>query len=87
MTPIRVETGLWSTSILPEGLIEKWLVPDGCFVKAGDALASVRIEGAVHQLLAPSEGRLTIVRGANSVVDPGAVIGHIGAPNNRGGAA
>lgn len=79
MTPIRVETELWSTSLLPEGLIEEWLVPDGCFVEVGDPLAAIWIEGATHKLLAPAEGWLTIDRNANTVVDPGAVIGHIGA--------
>ena len=79
MTPIRVETELWSTSLLPEGLIEKWLVPDGCFVEVGDPLAAIRIEGSTHRLLAPAEGWLTIDQIMNTVVDPGAVIGHIGA--------
>jgi pyruvate/2-oxoglutarate dehydrogenase complex dihydrolipoamide acyltransferase (E2) component len=79
MTPIRVETELWATSLLPEGMIEKWLVPDGAFVEAGDPLAALRIEGALHELIAPAEGWLTIDRKANDVVEPGAVIGHIGA--------
>lgn len=79
MIPIRVETELWATSLLPEGMIEKWLVPDGGFVEAGDPLATLRIEGALHALLAPAEGWLTIDRKASAVVEPGAVIGHIGA--------
>jgi pyruvate/2-oxoglutarate dehydrogenase complex dihydrolipoamide acyltransferase (E2) component len=79
MTPIRVETELWATSLLPEGMIEKWLVPDGAFVETGDPLAALRIEGALHELIAPAEGWLTIDRKANDVVEPGAVVGHIGA--------
>jgi pyruvate/2-oxoglutarate dehydrogenase complex dihydrolipoamide acyltransferase (E2) component len=79
MTPIKVEAELWATSLLPEGMIEKWLVPDGAFVEAGDPLAALRIEDALHELIAPAEGWLTIDRKANDVVEPGAVIGHIGA--------
>ncbi len=78
MTPIRVESELWATSLLPEGMIDKWLVPDGAFVEAGDALAALHIEGALHKLIAPAEGWLTIDRKANDVIEPGAVIGHIG---------
>lgn len=79
MTPIRVETELWATSLLPEGMIEKWLVPDAAFVEAGDPLAALRIEGALHELIAPADGWLTIDRKTNDVVEPGAVGGHIGA--------
>ena len=78
MTSIRVEAELWATSLLPEGMIEKWLVPDGAFVEAGDPLAALRIEGALHELIAPADGWLTIDRKTNDVVEPGAVIGHIG---------
>jgi len=79
MTPIRIETELWATSLLPEGMIEKWLKPDGAFVERGDPLAMLRVEGALHELLAPAEGWLTIDKKTNDVVEPGAVIGHIGA--------
>jgi len=78
MTPIRIATELWASSLMPEGMIEKWLVPDGCFVEVGDPLATLRIEDALHELLAPAEGWLTIDRKTNAVVEPGAVIGHIG---------
>ena len=78
MTPIRVEPDLWATSLLPEGMIEKWLLPDGAFVEAGESVAALRIEGALHELQAPAEGWLSIDRRTNAVVEPGAVIGHIG---------
>lgn len=78
MTQIRVEPELWANSMLPEGFIEKWLLPDGAFVEQGQAIAAVRIEGAQHELAAPVEGWLSIDRKTNSVVEPGAVIGHIG---------
>ncbi|HWC64078.1 MAG TPA: hypothetical protein VG501_10685 [Rhizomicrobium sp.] len=78
MTQIRVDPELWATSILPEGILEKWLISDGAFVERGEPLAAVRIESALHELCSPGEGWITIDRKANSVVEPGAVIGHIG---------
>jgi pyruvate/2-oxoglutarate dehydrogenase complex dihydrolipoamide acyltransferase (E2) component len=78
MTPIRVEPDLWATSLLPEGMIEKWMLPDGAFVEAGEPVAALRIEGALHELQAPAEGWLSIYRKTNAVIEPGAVIGHIG---------
>lgn len=80
MIRITVSPELWSSTMLPEGILEKWLKPDGCFVEAGDCVATVRIEDALHELMAPAEGRLTIDRPVNAVVEPGAAIGHIGAP-------
>jgi pyruvate/2-oxoglutarate dehydrogenase complex dihydrolipoamide acyltransferase (E2) component len=78
MTQICVDPGLWATNLLPEGLLEKWLQADGAFVEQGEKLAAVRIEGALHEVMAPAAGWLTIDRKPNSVIEPGAVIGHIG---------
>jgi pyruvate/2-oxoglutarate dehydrogenase complex dihydrolipoamide acyltransferase (E2) component len=74
---IAVAPDLWSTAVMPEGLIEKWLFPDGSLVEAGDPVAAVRIEDALHELMAPVRGRLSIALGANSVIEPGMVIGNI----------
>ena len=77
ITKIAVTPDLWSTTILPEGLIEQWLFPDGSFVEAGDPVAAIRIEDALHELVAPARGRLSIGLRANSVIEPGMVIGNI----------
>ncbi len=74
---IAVAPDLWATAVLPEGLIEKWLFPDGTFVEAGDPVATVRIEDALHDLVAPARGRLSIGLRTNSVIEPGMVIGNI----------
>jgi pyruvate/2-oxoglutarate dehydrogenase complex dihydrolipoamide acyltransferase (E2) component len=74
---IVVAPELWATSILPEGLIERWFVSDGAMVKAGDLLAQIRIESALHDLTAPAAGRLSIESKVNSVVEPGRVIGRV----------
>lgn len=80
MIAISVSPDLWSSTILPEGILEKWLKPDGTFVEAGEAVAAVRIEDALHELAAPAEGWLSIDRPVNAVVEPGAIVGHIGMP-------
>jgi pyruvate/2-oxoglutarate dehydrogenase complex dihydrolipoamide acyltransferase (E2) component len=78
VTQIRVDSELWAANLLPQGTIEKWLKVDGAFVEAGEALAAVRIEGSLHELISPVEGWLTIDCNADSIIAPGAVIGHIG---------
>lgn len=78
MTPVHAAPELWAGSMLPEGFIEDWLVPDGALVETGDALAVLRVEDARHKVMAPAKGRLTIDRRRNAVVEPGAVIAHIG---------
>jgi len=77
ITKIAVSPDLWATNIMPEGLIEQWLFTDGSNVEAGDAVATVRIEEALHRLTAPARGRLNIGLKANSVVEPGMGIGTI----------
>jgi pyruvate/2-oxoglutarate dehydrogenase complex dihydrolipoamide acyltransferase (E2) component len=78
---IRIDTDLWATSMFPEGLIERWFVGDGAAVIAGDRVAEVRIEDALHEITAPASGRLTISSLRNSVVEPGAVIAQVNGAN------
>jgi pyruvate/2-oxoglutarate dehydrogenase complex dihydrolipoamide acyltransferase (E2) component len=78
MADIKVASALWASSLLPEGIIEKWLRSDGAFVEAGEPVATVRIEDALHELTASAEGWLNAEVQAGSVIDPGTVIGHIG---------
>jgi len=77
ITKIAVSPDLWATSMLPEGVIERWLYPDGSRVEAGDPIATVRIEDALHELVAPARGRLNIGLKVNSVIEPGTGIGTI----------
>lgn len=77
ITKIAVSPDLWATSMLPEGVIERWLFPDGSRIEAGDPVATVRIEDALHELVAPARGRLSIGLKVNSVVEPGTSIGTI----------
>jgi len=77
VTAIHVAPELWACSILPEGILERWLCPDGTDVEAGDPIAAVRVEGSLHRLAAPSRGRLRAELRTDSVVEPGMVIGSI----------
>jgi hypothetical protein len=76
-TDIVVDASLWGTSILPQGYIESWIAPEGRLVEAGDPIACIRIESALHELMSPATGTLHIDRVTNSVVEPGAVIGRV----------
>ena len=74
---ITTSEELWGTSILPEGLLERWLVPDGRRVKAGEAIAELRIEDSLHEISAPISGRLKIAIKANGLIEPGSVLGFV----------
>lgn len=76
-TDIKVPAELWSTNILPEGILERWIFADDASVEAGDPVAAVRIEGALHNIVAPGKGRLNIASRINSVIEPGSTIGTI----------
>lgn len=77
MTDIIVSADLWSTGMLPEGIVEKWFVADGAVVKQGDRVAQVKIEDARHELITPAAGRLVILSAPDSIVEPDSVIGQV----------
>lgn len=74
---ITIPSELWATSMLPEGLLERWIYDDDTLVEAGEPVASVRIEETLHQIMAPTRGRLHIATRVNSVVEPGSTIGTV----------
>ena len=80
MIPIRVTSGLWSTSVLPQGILQEWRCPDGALVRAGEPVALIQIEDSRHELLAPASGWLKMDVKPNSVIEPGMVIGHLDLP-------
>ncbi|HVJ54175.1 MAG TPA: lipoyl domain-containing protein [Aliidongia sp.] len=75
MADIRVAPELWASSMMPEGILERWFVVDGATVMDGDKVAEVRVEDALHELVAPCAGRLVISANADDLVEPGTVIG------------
>ena len=74
---INADEALWRNSMLPEGIIERWLVADGETTRKGRAVAQVRIEGALHDILAPAAGRLIIAAHTLSVIEPGLLLATI----------
>ena len=74
---IRLDEDLWATRMLPEGLLERWRVADGALVEAGVTVAELLIEGAAVGVAAPVSGRLDVVAGVNTVVEPGSIIGRL----------
>ena len=77
MQDIKVDEALWASSMLPEGIVERWFVADGAIVAAGDRIAEIRIEGALHEITAPAGGRLMVTAAANSVVEPGSLLARL----------
>ena len=77
MTDIRIADDLWGASMTPEGVLEAWRQADGADVRAGTPLAEIRIEGAVHEVIASTSGRLAILAKPNALIEPGTMIGRI----------
>lgn len=77
MVNLVVAPEFWMSRMLPEGIIEQWLVPDGVAVALHDPVANLRIEGELVTLKAPAAGKLIIDSKQNSIIEPGSVIGHI----------
>jgi pyruvate/2-oxoglutarate dehydrogenase complex dihydrolipoamide acyltransferase (E2) component len=71
---IRIDEALWSTSMLPEGIIERWFVADGNPIVEGHKIAEVRIEGALHEVTAPASGQIFGMAAPNSVIEPGSLL-------------
>jgi pyruvate/2-oxoglutarate dehydrogenase complex dihydrolipoamide acyltransferase (E2) component len=78
MTDLSISSDLWRSSMMPEGILERWRVTDGSFVEEGAVVAEIRIEDALHELVAPARGRLVTLARLNDVIEPGSVIGRIG---------
>jgi pyruvate/2-oxoglutarate dehydrogenase complex dihydrolipoamide acyltransferase (E2) component len=71
---INADQALWATNMLPEGIVERWFVAEGAIAQAGHSVAEVRIEGALHDIVSPVSGRLTIHAPAKNVIEPGSLL-------------
>ncbi len=71
---IKADEALWRNGMLPEGILMKWFIADGELADAGHRMAEVRIEGALHDIVAPARGRIKIELGVNGVVEPGTLL-------------
>ncbi len=75
MQVVKVDEELWSSNILPEGILERWRAHDGEMVRLGQAVAEVRIEDALHEIAAPGHGVLAHEAKTGDVVQPGDRLG------------
>jgi biotin carboxyl carrier protein len=71
MMAITVSEELWRSSMAPLGLHERWRAPDGQTVEAGQPLAEVRIEDALHEIISPARGVFVWSAHAGDVIQPG----------------
>lgn len=74
MPEIRAAEALWASSMLPEGILERWLVADGARVAAGDPVAEIRIEDALHEIVTLNSGHLVVLAATDSVIEPGTLL-------------
>ena len=77
MNDIRVPDDLWQTSIMPEGILERWLVAGGTVVAKGQPVALVRVGENLHEIASPAGGVLTPTAAASSMIEPGSLIAHL----------
>lgn len=63
--------------MLPEGILERWLVADRPTVQVGEAVAAVRIGEAQHDIVSSAGGRLEVFAPASELVDPGCIIAEV----------
>ena len=77
MKNITVDAALWRSRVLPEGILERWLVRDGACVSTGTPVALVRIEDALHEIMAPGNGVLKMSAKINAVIEPGSVLAEL----------
>lgn len=76
---ITADEALWRNNMLPEGILERWLVADGEIAREGHAVAQIRIEGALHDIVAPTTGRISITAPILAVVEPGFLLATLAA--------
>jgi pyruvate/2-oxoglutarate dehydrogenase complex dihydrolipoamide acyltransferase (E2) component len=77
MQDIKVDEALWASSMLPEGIVERWFIADGSIIAVGDLMAEIRIEDALHEITAPAGGRLAIIAAIHTVVEPGSLLARL----------
>jgi pyruvate/2-oxoglutarate dehydrogenase complex dihydrolipoamide acyltransferase (E2) component len=77
MQDIKVDEALWASSMLPEGIVERWFIADGAIIAVGDLMAEIRIEDALHEITAPASGLVTIIATRNTVVEPGSLLARL----------
>lgn len=74
---IRIDDQLWAASMAPLGVLQRWRVSDGVQVSQGQAIAEVLIEDCLHEITAPSAGRVLQVTPAGTMIEPGSLVAKV----------
>ncbi len=61
-------------SMLPEGVLEHWLVEEGELVADSQAVARLRVD-MLHVVAAPCGGRVRLLMEPGDVIEPGTILG------------
>ncbi len=77
MLAVKVTEDLWATTMAPLGELERWRARDGERVDAGQAVAEVRIEDALHEIVSPGQGLLATEMQPGDVVEPDSLLGWV----------
>ncbi len=73
MLDLEVPDDLWAASTLPEGVPERWLVPDGATIHAGDPVSYP--DGDVrHKVLTLAQGCPAIAVAETAAIEPGMLL-------------
>lgn len=75
-TNVIIPTDLWDED--SEAAIAAWLVSDGAKVSSGQLIAEIMVEKVQHEVLAPIDGTITIVKQADDTAAKGETIARIG---------
>ena len=65
------DEAFWTSTIIPEGIVQRWFTTDGAIAETVTKTAEIRVEGALHEIPSPASGRLKIVAAVNDVGEAG----------------
>ena len=76
MKNVRViaDEAFWQNSMLPEGIVERWLISDGDVAFVGQSVVEIRVEDALHEIIVPVTGRLKIETRPLTAIEPGSLL-------------
>ena len=67
----RVDETIWTSTISPEGIVQRWFIADGAIAKTGYKIVETRVKDALHEITSPVSSSLTIVAAVDNFVEPG----------------
>jgi pyruvate/2-oxoglutarate dehydrogenase complex dihydrolipoamide acyltransferase (E2) component len=73
---VTIPSDLWDGD--QEAVITSWLASDGATVDADSLIAEIMVEKIQHEIRAPVDGVITLVKQVDDVIAKGDVIARIG---------